>query len=308
MNKKIPTPIPASTVILTRQTGQEFEIYLIRRHIKSGFMGGLFAFPGGKLDPGDFQLEDWEKHLDESPKDIQARLGWGLDVRETVAFGIAAIRETFEEVGVFLAHGDSPGKEAAGKIDRSRRLRGEPRGGFMDQVCLEPRLLDFTSLLKWSHWITPELMKYRFDTRFFMVCMPEGQVCRPDSREAVQGIWVNPERALQANLLGDIPLTPPTLVTLQQLLEYQHLDDLLNSTVNRDWGKTILPRMVKLENGTLILEPWDSMYHEDEIKLDEGLLEQDVLRPGVAFSRIWFNGELWRPIRTRRPSAGNFYR
>ena len=46
----MPELIPAATVILLREP---FEVYLVRRHQKSGFMADAFVFPGGKVDPGE---------------------------------------------------------------------------------------------------------------------------------------------------------------------------------------------------------------------------------------------------------------
>src|SRR5262245_41463982 len=41
---------PAGTVILLREP---FEVYLVRRHARSGFMADSFVFPGGKVEPGE---------------------------------------------------------------------------------------------------------------------------------------------------------------------------------------------------------------------------------------------------------------
>jgi len=52
------TPKKAATVILLRETKPEgFEIFLLKRHEKSSFMGGNFVYPGGRVDREDGSLE-----------------------------------------------------------------------------------------------------------------------------------------------------------------------------------------------------------------------------------------------------------
>jgi 8-oxo-dGTP pyrophosphatase MutT (NUDIX family) len=71
-------PRPAATVVLLREAGggPGLEVYLVRRHARSGFLANAYVFPGGAADPG----ED--------------------DLRVTGA------RELEEECGVVLAPGD----------------------------------------------------------------------------------------------------------------------------------------------------------------------------------------------------------
>jgi hypothetical protein len=139
-------------------------------------------------------------------------------------------------------------------------------------------------------------MKRRFDTRFLLAAMPVGQICRPDGREAVQGLWISPEEGLAGNLAGKIPLSPPTLVTLHELLKYSCLEDLQIESNRRQWGQTIMPRLVPLAKGAVIVEPWDPMYREKEILIYPEDLAASVLAVGESFSRIWYDGGLWKPV------------
>jgi len=43
-------PIPAATVVMLRDGAQGMEVFLLRRHSASAVLGGVFVFPGGKLD------------------------------------------------------------------------------------------------------------------------------------------------------------------------------------------------------------------------------------------------------------------
>ncbi len=51
------TPRPAAAVVLVREAaGGGLEVYLVRRHARSGFMGGAYVFPGGAADAGEEDL------------------------------------------------------------------------------------------------------------------------------------------------------------------------------------------------------------------------------------------------------------
>ena len=50
-----------------------------------------------------------------------------------------------------------------------------------------------------------------------------------------------------------------------------------------------------LTRGALLLLPWDRMY-EQEFEVDVENLERATLPIGEPFSRIWYDGKLWRPI------------
>src|SRR6478672_11365737 len=92
---EIVAPRPASTILLLRDSAElkEIEVFMMVRHYEIDFNSGALVFPGGSVDKGD--------------KEIIARRelysgGEGLD-EATLAFRIAAIRETFEERGILLA-------------------------------------------------------------------------------------------------------------------------------------------------------------------------------------------------------------
>jgi 8-oxo-dGTP pyrophosphatase MutT (NUDIX family) len=287
---------PAATVILTREHAGQLQVYLLKRSLKSGFMPGYFVFPGGTIDREDKNLDIFSSHCDLAPAEIFARFGPDLSKEEALAYCAAAVRETLEEAGVFLAH--RPAATAAG-LEQACNLRltaGIEKDWFLKLIVKEKWCLTLSALTRWSHWITPELMKRRFDTRFFLVDMPTGQFCRPDDRETVQGLWLSPWEGLTGNLAGQVPLSPPTLVTLQEILKYRRLKDLQKDTRHRQWGPTLMPRLVPLSEGAVILEPWDPMYQDEEINIDLDDLPASVLPAGISFSRIWLDRGIWKPI------------
>ena len=290
------TLTPAATLILTRQHTSELQVYLIRRSLKSGFMAGNYVFPGGRVDPEDRNFNIWQPRVDLDRSGITQKLGGDLTAVEVLAYGVAAIREALEEAGVFLGHRYESNPDDLKRICQLRLTADLPPGWFQKLAVTENWTLTLSSLSRWSHWITPERMKRRYDTRFFAATMPSGQVCRPDGRETTHGFWISPEKGLAGNLTGKIPLSPPTLITLHELLQYASLQDLAKETEGRLWGEALLPRMIPLDKGAVIVEPWDPLYSHTNIEIDPVGLRKAVLPIGQPFSRIWHHQGIWRPV------------
>src|SRR5690348_563781 len=95
-------PRPASTVILLRDgaSGAGPEVFLVRRHEGTAFMGGAHVFPGGRVDEADRDVAEpsWCDGVDVAMHQLDL-----LPAVDAVAFHVAAIRELFEEAGVLLA-------------------------------------------------------------------------------------------------------------------------------------------------------------------------------------------------------------
>ena len=299
MSEKENTPPPlrnASTVILVREKNKTLEVYLLRRSTKSGFMGGLYVFPGGVADSEDFGFDGWAPCIDMAQAQIEKQLGGpGFFNEDIIGFSIAAIRETLEEAGVFIASGTGKTKKDVEDICTFRLNRDLPKSWFKTKIMKENWILSFSSLGRWSHWITPKLMKKRFDTRFFIVFMPENQTCVPDDMETKHGIWLTPQNALEQNLDESVPLSPPTVVTLTQLLKISDFNELKREIKTRFWGDPIAPRLVPTSNGPVIIEPWDPLYDSDK-KIELSNLSEKVLPPCSSFSRIWCDKGIWKPV------------
>lgn len=82
-------------------------------------------------------------------------------------------------------------------------------------------------LQKFSRWITPELLKIRFDAHFFVVRAPAGAAARADGRECVDLRWDTPLALLDAYASGDLALAFPTLRLIEQLSVFAGADALL---------------------------------------------------------------------------------
>lgn len=106
----------------------------------------------------------------------------------------------------------------------------------------------------WSHWLTPEIEPRRYDTWFFVARLPAGQTAVADGNEASRGGWFRPDAATRAAAAGELPLAPPTLRTLLELLPYQSVEQAL--TVSRR-TPPICPRFLHDEETLYVLLPGD---------------------------------------------------
>ncbi len=296
MEENSEKPRAASTIVLVREKGSAFEVYLLKRSGQSGFFPGSYVFPGGTVAPDDRDADLWLRHSDLDFPSLEKRLSGTLPAMEMLAYGVAAVRETFEEGGVLLASRDQETDSGVRMIGETRKVKKLSKGWFREWAVSGGWYLQLSRLAPWAHWITPEAFKPRFDTRFFIVFVPVDQECSPDNRETTHGKWVTPEQGLVANLRGEIPLSPPTLVTLHELLQHGTLNELQEHVGRRGWGEPRLPRVLPVEKGAVILEPWDPVIRGEELKFDLDTLKKLALPVGEPFSRLWLYEGIWRPV------------
>lgn len=76
-----------------------------------------------------------------------------------------------------------------------------------------------------SHWMPPPSEVRRFSTWFFVAPAPSGEIALAVD-EATAHQWITPEDALAANARGELPLAPPTWMTLHHLSGASSVDDL----------------------------------------------------------------------------------
>ncbi len=224
IEREIVTPVPqaAATVLMLRDSERGPETFLVRRHEKSNVHGGVYVFPGGKVDDDDLRYA--RGHLDQDPTALMAALNENeTDARTATGIFVAAIRETFEECGVLLARGDV--------TDASRRDTG-----FNEIVTGHQLTLCTADLIPWSRWITPAhsiTPGRRFDTRFFVLRAPLDQAPRHDDRETTASVWLTPREALERYWQGDIALVPPQLMSLSHISRHATVDAVLAEARSR---------------------------------------------------------------------------
>ena len=95
-------PRPAATIALVRDQDGHVEVFLVRRHARSGFMANAYVFPGGRVDAEDASPQLLTR-LGADTAEVTARMEGTPDEVQAQAHLVAAVRETFEEAGILLA-------------------------------------------------------------------------------------------------------------------------------------------------------------------------------------------------------------
>jgi 8-oxo-dGTP pyrophosphatase MutT (NUDIX family) len=218
-------PRDAATVVLMRPGASGPELYLLRRATSMAFAGGMCVFPGGGVDPRDFDhAVAW---AGPSPASWAQRLG--VDEPMARALGCAAVRETFVESGVLLAGtATSVVADTTGDDWEADRVALEGRSLSMTDFLDRRELVLRTDLLgAWSGWLTPNFEPKRYRTWFFAASLPIGQVTRDVSSESSSVAWVPAMTAVEQAEAGDLFMLPPTYLTCLDVAQHAGPDEVL---------------------------------------------------------------------------------
>lgn len=242
------TPVPAATVTLVRDSDDGLEVLMLQRNFQSGFMPGMYVFPGGALDESDYSPEACALcvGLDDPMASSVLKLERG-----GLAYWVAAIRESFEEAGILLAcdaRGDMVALSEPAGIERFRVHRHALNAGeqeFLALLARESLRLSADRLVYFSHWITPLGAPRRYDTRFFIARVPAAQDALHDNLETIGHVWVQPRTALNAYGSGTFNLRTPTRRTLELFARFAAVDELMAAMRAQHEVPAILPRIAK---------------------------------------------------------------
>jgi 8-oxo-dGTP pyrophosphatase MutT (NUDIX family) len=228
---------PAATVMLLRDTDAGLEVFMLRRTNAAVFAGGMYVFPGGKVDPSDGEGDE--------------------------GFVVAAIRECYEECGVLLAV-DPQGQ----MVDDGHPALAHREGVYDGSVDVRALAADHglrlaTDQLVWmSHWITPKgEATRRFDTRFYVAASPVGQSSHHDDSETVASMWVRPADAIASFEAGELQLMPPTITNLRFLEQCATVADAMTAARAVGVPPVILPKLRRVDGRMVgIAMPGDADY------------------------------------------------
>jgi 8-oxo-dGTP pyrophosphatase MutT (NUDIX family) len=239
-------PRAAATVVLLRDGRHGLEAYLQLRPLGMGFAGGLWVFPGGRVDETDRDPAVDAHWAGPPPAVWGERLG--LPVDEARGHVVAACRETLEEAGLLLAT-PTPGP---GELAHGRRKLLERSGGLAEVLERLGVRLDAGRLCYWAWWVTPEEEPRRFDTRFFVAGLPAGAAVTAHLAEAERERWLPPGEAA-ADLA--LPMLPPTRYTLRDLAAYGSVEEALAAAAGRR-----VERILPVLDGAELVMPWRERY------------------------------------------------
>jgi len=180
----------ASTVLILRDS--PLEVLMVKRHAKA-FFGSALVFPGGAEEPAD-AAPDWLPLCQGAA---------GLSTEERAARS-AGIREVFEETGILLA---TPVPE----------LTLAP--SFFETIQASGAKLTLDALVPFAHWVTPDYVSKRFDTRFYVCHAPAIYQAVADGGETESLEWITPADAISLAAAGQRLMAFPTRLNLQRLDE-----------------------------------------------------------------------------------------
>jgi recombination protein RecT len=218
------TPRPAATILLLRDSPGGIEVLMTRRSHTASFAPGAYVFPGGVIDAADPGL-----HAQSTRRASQS------DLHLTQA--VAAIRESFEELGVLLAHHADGRHASTADIERLDR-----QASFADQMRQRGLTLAGADVYLLAHWVTDRDQPRRFDVPFLVARMPDGQEPVADEAEQFEPCWVRPGDALARHAAGDFFMIFPTIRTLERLQHYATVGSVLQACAGEKPLWTSCPR------------------------------------------------------------------
>src|SRR6267143_872044 len=201
-------PRPAASVIIVRDAPpgapEPIEVYMVRRQRSMKFLGGFYAFPGGKVDPGDAasSVLDGCRGLD-AARAAECFPAHG-DL-PPLAFWVTAVRELLEESGVVLVG------------------NGADFGALLAEAgwCCDLRPLRYL-----SHFVTPRTSPIRFSARFFLCRLPAGQAPRLYTEETSEGFWIHPGDGYRRFRANELAMAEPAEYGLAYIAQFRSVDEL----------------------------------------------------------------------------------
>ncbi len=184
----------ASAIILLKDD----KVLLAQRNPNLKFLGGWHAFSGGKLEKSDAEVE--VKNCED------------IDLQQ---FIVCAVRELFEEVGVLIVRNGE-------KLTRGQRVSLHDdlisgRSTFVEILNDWGLWIDAADFEYTGFWTTPNFSPLRFKTRFFIANCPPKQEPYEAINEMQNLEFVTPIEALNLWEKSEILISPPVLITLQEL-------------------------------------------------------------------------------------------
>ncbi|MFF3871915.1 NUDIX hydrolase [Streptomyces sp. NPDC001978] len=235
----------AATVLVLRDGPSGVEVFLQRRSATMASAVGHYVFPGGLVDAGDRDPDmPW---AGPTPSDWALILGGTPS--EAAALVCAAVRETFEECGLLLA-GPTPSEVVTNTRQWSaeRAALAAHQLGFADFLRGNGLLLRSDLLRAAGRWITPEWLARRYDTRFFVARLPDGQVPHNPSSESDEILWRPVHEAVDDYADGRFRLMLPTAAVLREINRESTAEGAWQATYNQG---PVRFRVVPAEGGAI---------------------------------------------------------
>jgi 8-oxo-dGTP pyrophosphatase MutT (NUDIX family) len=258
------TPRDSATIVVLRQAERTVELFCVERHPRSQVLGGAIVFPGGKVDAA-----DWEDCWGELTTSLQPRARAFGEERAARAFAVAALRELLEEAAILPVTGAGVSHHTA--LELQSLLASVPGTEHEESLAFAELLrargnrLATDRLEALWRWITPQMEARRYDTRFYLLALPEGQLGRHDERETTRSFWATPEQLLERWGNSEIVLAPPTFCTIALLRAARSVDEAF--TIARRQSLQPICPVACFEGGQMVIAlPGDPLHPDDALE------------------------------------------
>lgn len=264
--RQLVTPKDAATVAVVRETATGLEVFCVKRHARSGFLGGAVVFPGGKVDARD-RSEQWQ----ELSTDLGQRARSFAEDEETArSFAVAALRELLEEAAILPVEGSELDAEQALELRgelAQRAASGSEAHAFAALLRERGLKADTSRLEALARWITPAAESRRYDTRFYVLPLPGQQRGAHDRHETTDSFWATPGEVLARWERGEIFLAPPTARTLEVLRPATDIESVV-AIARAQPLEPVCPFFVMDGEQAVLALPGDPLYPEPGSPLD----------------------------------------
>ena len=187
-NKKknfIAIPKDAASIIILRERKGKIYVLMGKRPENSRFMPGVYVFPGGVLERKDYLTKNiFNPDIDPHKHKLKTR-----NESHAIAIFYAAIRETFEETGLYL----------------SQKAQHPVNPKFLDGIYREnlnkySLIPDIKKLIFFGRAITPSFLKKRYHARFFLSLFENFNGNLKANGELENLSWINIYEAKNKNI------------------------------------------------------------------------------------------------------------
>lgn len=242
MTETAASPRPAASALFIRDAPLgHLEIFMVVRNTGLSFGSGMMVFPGGKVVAEDHVAAMHPALPAHHPHDAHDS-----------AHAVAALREAYEEAGLLLAKtttGDWVKSTHVAQLGALRRQLDQQQLAFGTLLAQEKLVAAIDEAIFFAHIIGPKIAPRRFDTRFYLVPAPPGQVASVDGREMIESLWLDPHEALSLGQKGERGVMAPTRMVLERLATFPNVAAAI-SGARAVLPGTILPRLEQRDGVT----------------------------------------------------------
>ncbi|XP_050538944.1 acyl-coenzyme A diphosphatase NUDT19-like [Daktulosphaira vitifoliae] len=286
----------SSIILLTRSPNinSSFKVLCLKRSNLNSFLPNVTVFPGGTTEKSDSSLE-WINII---PAHNKLELNLNIvgyndepvlkliqdneknSISKDFSLRIAAIRETFEESGILLCRKRSNSNINTSfkcshleieQISSWRKLVQNDASKFIDLCYQNNCYPNISALFFWSNWLSPPVVKSKFDTKFFIAIVNSPTFVTPDGIETSYASWNTPDEILSKFELGEEILVTPQFYELLRLKRFISIEALIKFIPKRigQGCEQIIPKIIVVKDGILTLLPGDGKYKnlEDALQI-----------------------------------------